>query len=97
VPDHRRTGRRPALPVPLLTQANGDPFPTQDWEVKRVNDNGITWYSDQLTNPTSGLVVDVSGSSYRPGAAVIGWPRHDDGFGTYSLNQVFEQYEQYGA
>jgi Ricin-type beta-trefoil lectin domain-like len=77
---------------PCLTLANGDPFPTQDWEVKRVNADGVSWYTDTLTNPTTRLVVDVGGSSYRPGAAVIGWPQNDGDFFNYSLNQVFEQY-----
>jgi len=77
---------------PCLTTASGEPFPTQEWEVKRVNANGVTWGSDVLRNPSSGLVVDVSQSSYRPGAPIIAWPENHADFFSYTFNQVFEQY-----
>jgi hypothetical protein len=76
---------------PCLTTAAGDAIPQQNWDVKRVNADGVSWFSDQLTNVGSGLVVDINGDSYKPGAAAITWYR-GSGFNGYALNQVFEQY-----
>jgi hypothetical protein len=73
---------------PCLT-SGGYPVQTQEWIARRVNADGVSYYSTQLTNPASGLVVDVGGYSLSPGAAIIGWPAAN---GPYAANQVFEQY-----
>jgi hypothetical protein len=78
---------------PCQTRADGRPVAGQNWWVKRVNVDGIRPASTWIQSPDFDLVVDVSGYSYTPGAAIDAWYPVYRGYAYYSLNQVFEQFK----
>jgi hypothetical protein len=77
---------------PCQTRADGSPVAGQQWRVENVDADGVLWHSTLIKSVDYGLVADVSGYSYAPGAAVVAWPQGSPGaYYHYALNQVFNQ------
>jgi hypothetical protein len=77
---------------PCQTRADGSPVAGQQWRVENVNADGVLWHTTLIKSLDYGLVVDVSGYSYAPGAAVVAWQQGSAGaYYNYALNQVFNQ------
>jgi len=77
---------------PCQTRADGSPVAGQQWRVENVDADGVLWHSTLIKSLDYGLVVDVSGYSYAPGAAVVAWQQGSAGYYyKYALNQIFNQ------
>ena len=77
---------------PCQTRADGSPVAGQQWRVENVDADGVLWHSTLIKSLDYGLVADVSGYSYAPGAAVVTWRQGSAGYYyKYALNQIFNQ------